>query len=66
MYSRDTDSFGIPGAPELYAYTRGYFFAKNKRHLADILEIAGHISAGTAHERKLLVLTTTLRPAVLC
>ena len=54
VYSRETDSFGIPGNPVLSAYTWGYFYEKNKRHYADVLEIAGSISSHSAQDHQLL------------
>ena len=54
VYARETDRFGVPGRPALYAYTRGYFYSKHMRHLAEILEIAGNISERTGHSFRFL------------
>lgn len=54
VYSRNTDAFGIPGQPQLHASTWGYFYAKNRRHFADVLEIAGNIASRTAQDHRLL------------
>ncbi len=54
VYDRETDPFGVPLEPVRRAYTWGYFFAKNKRHYADVLEMAGNIASRTDHDHKLL------------
>lgn len=54
VYSRETDRFGVPGQPQLYAFTNGYFYSRNTRHVADILEIAGEIQEKILHDNRLL------------
>ena len=54
VYSRNTDSFGIPGVPQLRSHTLGYFYARNRRHFAGVLEIAGSIASRTAYDHQLL------------
>ena len=54
VYSREAGAFGVPGVPVLYAFTFGYFFMKNKRRFADILEMAGNIPARSSHDHMLL------------
>ena len=54
VYSRETDSFGLPGPPQLYAFTVGYFYSKHTRHYAEVLEIAGDLHEKTGHDRRLL------------
>ncbi len=54
VYSRQTDPFGAPAQPALYAFTKGYFYFKNKRHYAGILEIAGNIHSKNNYDARLL------------
>lgn len=54
VYSRTDGQFGIPQAPVLCGSTVGYFFSKNSRHSAEVLEIAGNIAMNTLHSYRLL------------
>ena len=54
VYSRETDRFGMPSPPQLYAFTCGYFYAGSTRHYSEILEIAVDIRGKTAHGFRLL------------
>lgn len=62
VYSRETDRFGTPGQPRLYALTSGYFYSKHTRHVSEILEIAGDICERTRHDFKLLAFDNNASP----
>ena len=55
VYSRETDSFGVPGTPQLFACTTGYFYSKHTRHHSGVLELAGEIHEKTGHDFRMLV-----------
>ena len=54
VYSRSEGPFGTQLPPVLFAYTSGYFYSKNNRHLANVIEIAGYIPESTCHNFRLL------------
>ena len=61
VYSRETDEFGVPGEPELFECTTGYFYTKNTRHYSGILEIAGEIQERKGHDFHMLVFDDNAR-----
>ncbi len=54
VYSLPDGQFGVPGEPVYHSCTNGYFYAKNQRHLAEVLEIAGELTERTQHNYRLL------------
>lgn len=55
VYTRDSDALGVPLAPAFFSYTSGYFYWKNSRHIAGILELAGEIPQKSKYDAHMLV-----------
>ena len=54
VYCLPQGQFGLPGEPVLIEHTRGYFYQKNIRHFAEILEIAGDLAGRSDANGRLL------------
>ena len=62
VYTTQTGQFGVPGEPVLYARTNGYFYAKNQRHFAEVIEIAGDLAEKNRHNNRMIVFDDTAQP----
>lgn len=55
LYRMDTGAFGAVGTPVLYDCVDGYFYDKNTRYSAEVLEIAGNLTGQIMHSCRMLV-----------